>query len=54
MADREDEHGMGIYKIVKQGKPDYYLHFLLTDSGTIYYLDRKPLNREELEQAIGV
>lgn len=54
LDDLEDEQGMGIYEVSKPGSPTQYLHFLLTDRGTVYYLDPKRLNRNELEAAIGV
>lgn len=54
LDDLEDEQGMGIYEVSKPGSPTQYLHFLLTDRGTVYFLDPKRLNRNELEAAIGV
>ncbi len=54
LDDLEDEEGMGIYEVSKPGAPTHYLHFLLTDRGTVYLLDSKRLSRGELEREIGV
>ncbi|MCL6434220.1 MAG: hypothetical protein K6T90_08365 [Leptolyngbyaceae cyanobacterium HOT.MB2.61] len=54
LDDLEDEEGMGIYELTKPGTPPHYLHFLLTDQGTVYFLDSKRLSRGELEREIGV
>lgn len=53
LDDLEDEMGMGIYKVDKDGVTKY-LHLLLTDRGTVYLLESKPLSRSELEVAVGV
>jgi hypothetical protein len=53
LDDLEDETGMGIYKVDKDGVTKY-LHLLLTSRGTVYLLESKPLSRSELEVAVGV
>ncbi|UBF25181.1 PepSY domain-containing protein [Kovacikia minuta CCNUW1] len=52
--DLEDDIGMGVYKISRNGKTEHYLHLLSTTQGTSYVLKDKQLSRGELEQAIGV
>jgi len=48
----EDDIGMEVYEVSKNGKVKYYLHFLslMSESGTFYLPAKTMLSREELEQ----
>jgi len=50
--DIEDDIGMEVYEVSKNGEVKYYLHFLslMSDSGTFYLPAKSMLSREELEQ----
>jgi hypothetical protein len=49
--DLEDDTGIRVYEVSKDGKMQYYLNLLSTEKGTVYLLAQKPLTREELRTA---
>ncbi|OLP15731.1 hypothetical protein BST81_24745 [Leptolyngbya sp. 'hensonii'] len=51
--DLEDDTGLRVYEVSKDGKLQYYLNLLSTDRGTIYVLNPRQMSRAELESAIG-
>jgi hypothetical protein len=46
--DLDDEHGMTVYQLSKQGSPKDYLHVLWDEQGTTYLRFPKVLNHQEL------
>jgi outer membrane biosynthesis protein TonB len=44
----EDEHGMSVYKLSKQGHPKDYLHVFWDKEGTTYLRSPRILNHQEL------
>jgi hypothetical protein len=52
--DLEDDTGLRVYEVIKQGNPKYYLHLLSTSHGTVYLVKSKLLSREEFQQMAGV
>jgi hypothetical protein len=49
--DLEDDTGLRVYEVSKDGKRQYYLNLLSTEKGTVYLMAEKPLTREELTTA---
>ncbi len=47
----EDETGLGVYEVLKQGKREFYLHVIQIEQKTVYVLKPQLLGRRELEQA---
>jgi hypothetical protein len=44
----EDEHGMSVYQLLKQGYPKDYLHVFWDNEGTTYLRFPRILNHQEL------
>jgi hypothetical protein len=49
--DLEDDTGIRVYEVSKDGKRQYYLNLLSTGKGTVYLMAEKPLTRAELTTA---
>jgi hypothetical protein len=47
----EDETGLGVYEVLKQGKREFYLHVIQIEQKTVYLLKPNLLSRQELEKA---
>jgi hypothetical protein len=46
----DDDVGMSVYKLSRDGKVQDYLHLLWTDHGTTYLRSPKVLSRRELSE----
>lgn len=51
--DLDDDTGMQVYEVAKNGTRQYFLHLLWSDRGTIYVRNPELLSRGQLEAASG-